>query len=80
MEQLSPSANTRHFDIIEVGGRGGGPDVSFISSKFVGSISAALSTRGQYTSPNFLSQPEKIYETQKVGRGKGPRKRKAKRQ
>ena len=30
--------------------------------------------------PNFLSQPEKKYETRKVGRGKGPRERKAKRQ
>ena len=40
------------------GGRGG-PDVSFISSKIVRSTSAALSTRVQYTSLNFLSQPEK---------------------
>ena len=61
------------------GGRGG-TDVSFISSKIVGSISAALSTRVQCTSPNFLSQPEKKNETWKVGRGKGPSKRKAKRQ
>ena len=57
-----------------------GPDVSFTSFKIVGSISAALSTRVQHTSPNFLSQPEKKYETRKVRKGKGPSKRKAKRQ
>ena len=89
MEQLSPfppkammkAWRSKNAPLWHHWSRGrGGPDVPFISFKIVGLISAALSTCVQHTSPNFLPQPDKKYETRKVRRGKGPSKRKAKRQ